>query len=308
MPPPSDDTAAACPKCYEVLPANTRFCTHCGSGVDDDEELAQPGTSHACPHCGEPAEPGSVFCGSCGRRTETTRISPHPAAPDMITGAMQMGPTASMGSLANALPDGTRGRTYPLALAGPTTVGRTEGDITFPEDRYQSPHHLTLEGDGQQLVARDVGSLNGTYLRIREHALLPAGAMVIVGRQVLRLAKVAPAPPRVHEDGTVLCGSEARVAAWAVGQIMMSGGVREIHAISPPGLTLGRAGCDVNFPLDSFISTQHVRLEPVDDAVRVTDLKSSNGTWVRITRPIPVQHGQQLLVGKVRLTVLLPQP
>lgn len=220
---------------------------------------------------------------------------------------LDSGPTASMGSLVVTNPDGGRGPTYPLALVGTTTIGRTDGEVTFDDDRYMSPQHLALEGDGQRLVARDLGSLNGTFLRIGGAALLPSGAMLVIGKQVLRVARVSPQPPKIHDDGTILNGSECRAATWALGQLVMSGAVREIHAVAPPGLTIGRTGCDINFPLDTFVSTQHTRIEPLDEAVRVTDLESSNGTWVRLTRPVELSHGAQLMVGKVRLSVLLPQ-
>jgi len=261
-----------------------------------------------CRDCGELMEAGG-FCPSCGARTETTRLAAHPAATGgkAMDFAIETGPTASMGSLVVTNADGGRGPTYPLALMGNTSVGRSEGEVTFADDRYMSPKHLVLEGDGRRVIARDLGSFNGTYLRLKGSALLPPGAMLMVGRQVLRVARVAPQPPKIHTDETVLNGSESRAAVWAMGQIVMSGAVREIYAVPPPGITVGRQGCDVNFPRDTFVSTQHARLEPLEAAVRLTDLDSSNGTWVRLTKPVEIGHGTQLMVGKIRLSVLLPQ-
>lgn len=64
--------------------------------------------------------------------------------------------------------------------------------------------------------------------------------------------------------------------------------------------TLGRtAGNDIVIP-DGTVSRYHARLTFHNGQWTVEDLKSSNGTWVngsRVTRPIPLQHGDELRLG-----------
>src|SRR6266568_1667205 len=44
-----------------------------------------------------------------------------------------------------------------------TTIGRTEGDIRFPEDQFLSPLHAKLSWEEGRLEVRDLGSRNGTW-------------------------------------------------------------------------------------------------------------------------------------------------
>jgi len=66
------------------------------------------------------------------------------------------------------------------------TVGREDGDILFPDDEFMSRKHLLISMTGGKAKVQDLGSSNGTYLRIRsQHGLAP-GDMIRVGDQLLR--------------------------------------------------------------------------------------------------------------------------
>ena len=71
-------------------------------------------------------------------------------------------------------------------------------------------------------------------------------------------------------------------------------------------MSFGRQDTDVRFEHDTFVSGNHARMEPRKEGVLVTDLESSNGVWIRLTGPCPVGHGDELMVGRVRLTLMLP--
>ena len=43
-----------------------------------------------------------------------------------------------------------------------TTIGRSEGDIRFPDDQFLSPVHSKLSWEDGRLEVRDLGSRNGT--------------------------------------------------------------------------------------------------------------------------------------------------
>ena len=71
-------------------------------------------------------------------------------------------------------------------------IGREDCDLNFPEDIYMSGHHAKIEmtGDGQfQLV--DMGSRNGTYVRIRGEHELGHGDYLFLGKQLLRVEMTA---------------------------------------------------------------------------------------------------------------------
>lgn len=69
------------------------------------------------------------------------------------------------------------------------TVGREGCDLSFPQDRFMSGRHLRLDllPDGR-LQLQDVGSLNGTFVRVTTlpHAL-QKGDEILVGSTLLRL-------------------------------------------------------------------------------------------------------------------------
>lgn len=71
-------------------------------------------------------------------------------------------------------------------------------------------------------------------------------------------------------------------------------------------LTIGRsAACDVTLD-DTFVSSQHARLSRTDSGLVVTDLGSTNGTYVdrqRVTTPLTLRRGSRLQVGSTVLEV-----
>lgn len=71
-------------------------------------------------------------------------------------------------------------------------------------------------------------------------------------------------------------------------------------------LTIGRsAACDVTLD-DTFVSSQHARVSRSDAGLIVTDLGSTNGTYVdrqRVTSPIPARRGARIQVGGTVLEV-----
>jgi pSer/pThr/pTyr-binding forkhead associated (FHA) protein len=65
-------------------------------------------------------------------------------------------------------------------------MGRERGDILFPEDGYVSGTHarITLR-DGRVYLA-DVGSSNGTFLRVRGERAVSSGGFILMGQQLFR--------------------------------------------------------------------------------------------------------------------------
>jgi pSer/pThr/pTyr-binding forkhead associated (FHA) protein len=64
-------------------------------------------------------------------------------------------------------------------------------------------------------------------------------------------------------------------------------------------------------PIDDMtISRHHARID-VGDEVTLVDLGSRNGTYVRgekVSAPSTLHHGDRVAVGKILMTVLMPQP
>lgn len=75
---------------------------------------------------------------------------------------------------------------YPIRDEG-VQIGRENGEITFPDDGYVSGSHCRIFGDDDGVFLEDLGSSNGTYMRVRPGQLMRPGTMVLVGQQLFRV-------------------------------------------------------------------------------------------------------------------------
>ena len=71
-----------------------------------------------------------------------------------------------------------------------TVLGRESGDVVFPDDPFMSRRHAavrTTENAPRTFKLVDLGSSNGTFLRVRGEVALSHGDEIRVGQQLLRL-------------------------------------------------------------------------------------------------------------------------
>jgi len=82
---------------------------------------------------------------------------------------------------------GVDGSAFPL-MGDEMVLGRERGDILFSDDGYVSGTHakLTLTEEGHVYLC-DLGSSNGTFIRIKEPRVVPFGTFVLMGQQLFRL-------------------------------------------------------------------------------------------------------------------------
>ncbi|GMU03204.1 hypothetical protein KH5H1_73250 [Corallococcus caeni] len=93
--------------------------------------------------------------------------------------------------LIQLLEGGLRGAAYPLK-DGDNLLGREQGDIAFPTDGFVSGRHALLQVRGDRLMVRDVGSSNGTFIRLAGPTFVDNGDHFLIGRQLLRV-EIQPA-------------------------------------------------------------------------------------------------------------------
>lgn len=93
--------------------------------------------------------------------------------------------------LVQLLEGGLRGHAYALK-DGENLVGRELGDVVFPGDGFVSGRHaiFTVRPDGVSL--RDIGSSNGTFVRIGAATVITDGDQLLVGRHLLKFEVAAP--------------------------------------------------------------------------------------------------------------------
>jgi len=89
------------------------------------------------------------------------------------------------------LSGGSDGMVY-CARENAVQIGREDSDMNFPDDVFMSGSHAKVElsSDGQYSLV-DLGSRNGTYVRIGKERELTHGDYVFIGHQLLRVEQTA---------------------------------------------------------------------------------------------------------------------
>jgi pSer/pThr/pTyr-binding forkhead associated (FHA) protein len=252
-----------------------------------------------CPQCGHQNTTANLFCGSCGFRLGSA--APRSAVP---APAPAVDPSAGALVLTALRADGTEAGTF--NLPGATgTVGRETGGI-FAGDSYLSPRHATFRtaGSGRAIV-KDEGSLNGVYKKLGRDVPveLRPNEVFRIGQEIIKFEPLVaqPAPP----DGVERLGAPSK---GYVGRIALVIGREETgNAFPVPegGVHLGRERGDILFPEDGYVSGLHCRLTWDGQRLFLTDLGSSNGTFIRIAAEADVRSGDVLLMGQQLFRIAL---
>lgn len=287
-----------CARCGWEPQGGEPFCPGCGEAAAS-APAAEP---TACRACRAPLPSGARFCGQCGAAVVAAPATQARGAATPLPGgrhppAARPGGAARLTVLRN---DGLPGAVH--ALEAPEAIcGRTEGSIRVADDPSVSPRHARFTLRDGALSVEDLGSLNGTFLRIRGPRRLGVGAELRIGRQLLRLEPRAPAPPPT--PGARPFGAADPGSRFRLSQLLEGGGLGEIFPLGEGDNAVGReAGC-VTFPADRYVSARHARLDVKGELVTVEDLGSSNGTFVRLSSRAQLLPGDQLLVGAQLLRV-----
>jgi pSer/pThr/pTyr-binding forkhead associated (FHA) protein len=198
-------------------------------------------------------------------------------------------------------PDGGPGAVFPLEREE-TLCGRVEGEIRLADDPAVSPRHARFSLRAGVLRVEDLGSVNGTFLRLKGPRLLSVGEEIRLGRQVLRLEPL-PRPATAEQSGVRPWGAPDPGSHFRLTQLLDGGGLGEIFPLRPGENAVGREAGGVTFPTDRYVSARHARIDVSGSEVKVLDVGSSNGTFVKIAGPLELAPGDELLVGSQLLRV-----
>jgi pSer/pThr/pTyr-binding forkhead associated (FHA) protein len=249
-----------------------------------------------CPQCGHINNPNNLFCGSCGYRLGGGGAAARPAA--AVPVEEPGGGGAAVGLLLTALrADGSEAGTFQLPGAT-TTVGRETGGI-FAGDSYLSPRHATFRivGTGRAIV-KDEASLNGVYKKLARDAPveLKPNDIFRIGQEIVRYEPLTPQP--ASADGVERLGAPAKGYVGRIALVIGRDESGNAFPIPEGGVHLGRERGDILFPEDGYVSGLHCRLSWEAGKLMLTDLGSSNGTFLRIHDEVEVRTGDVLLMGQ----------
>jgi pSer/pThr/pTyr-binding forkhead associated (FHA) protein len=91
------------------------------------------------------------------------------------------------GKITVVIGNGVDGSAYPL-LGDSVTIGRERGDINFPDDGYVSGLHARLSTRDGRVYLADMGSSNGTFIKVQGERELDTNAFVLLGQQLFKLS------------------------------------------------------------------------------------------------------------------------
>jgi hypothetical protein len=253
---------------------------------------AAPLALRRCPSCGADVAATFRFCGTCGFRMDEPSGPVHmPSSP--VPTVPQLG--RSRLSMTLIRPDGQEGGVHDLVL-GPNRIGRNYGSL-FENDGYLSPVHaeITLQPNGSGRV-RDLESLNGVFVKMTQEEELVSGQIVRIGQELLRFEFIAT--PEPSADGTELMGSP-NAGYWAKLIVIIGRDVTgAVFPLLGESISLGRERGEINFPDDGYVSGLHARVTLRDGRAFLSDLGSSNGTFIKVNGERAIGHDSFVLLGQ----------
>jgi len=229
-----------------------------------------------------------VIAQRAGKHAElAVAVSPAPeraAAPPAVTPPLPSEPAdakRTVSQLVSLLPDGGVEESFPLT--GETTrIGRTATEIAFSHDVYMADHHATLVCRDQQYILEDTGTGSGIWVRVpagRGRALAE-GDTVWLGAQILTVSQ---------SDG-----------GWTLSHYNSDGAYRAAHLIGDKGILVGRGTAVPLDATDMGLSRRHAQFRIEDGQLKVFDLGSTNGTYVKLTAPLVVANGDEFRIASKR--------
>jgi pSer/pThr/pTyr-binding forkhead associated (FHA) protein len=285
----------ACPFCGASVSGQLPFCPDCG------RRLTAPGSGPACSRCGSPVAPAGRFCATCG--------APLSEFSSLVRTSGKAPPRTDYRISLTLLDDGgTPGQRFERKTLD-TTIGRLDGDIRFPDDPFLSPLHAKISWEEDQLVVRDLGSRNGTWVFLEDPHRLVDGDLLLIGSQVIRFRRLGyPGPHAPDADATKRMGSlipSADIASLT--QLRSDGSSRDVIQLSPGrDVHIGRERGDWIFPYDPSMSAQHALIRSEDADFVVLDAGSRNGVALAARGDMPLRHQSRVLVGDKLLRLELP--
>ncbi len=305
-----------CPRCGTATPVGFAYCQQCGlhlnaiaptdpgAGVPrirpptnqpPAAALHAPIDQHAATLAADGGGHGAAVLPLTRPSTNSSPPATQPARPS----------GASWGTAVLVNRDGTDGQRFPLS-SDDTVVGRGGADIAFDEDRFLARQHARIERLPDGIKVHPLDTTNGVFKKTDSSVELVDGAIILVGREVLRFERVAQEERTVHplvRHGVALFGSPPRDPWGRIVQLIPSGGVRDVRHLFTEEVVLGREEGDMVFRDDAFMSRRHAAITWDGKRAMLTDLGSSNGTFIRLSGPTTLKSGDHVRMGDQLLRI-----
>ncbi|WP_068141347.1 FHA domain-containing protein [Roseimaritima ulvae] len=210
-----------------------------------------------------------------------------------------------------------------VRLRGPEfVIGRSSGDFVVPHELLMSGEHAKisrrLENDYHSWYLTDLGSTNGTYLRLKT-SKLPHNREFIIGAFRYRFnaapqgsGRAASQPEQAVEQSNKTLGwqkvnpDENFQAKQSIIRITPQGETREFKFNGTDQIIGCEKDCDIFIGDDETVSSKHARIY-MDEHRRwhILDLDSLNGTWLSIKEK-KIDMRAHFQIGEQRFCIRFP--
>ncbi|MFC1642933.1 FHA domain-containing protein [Myxococcota bacterium] len=250
-----------------------------------------------CPQCAHSNPRQNRFCAACGYSLAALALPHVSSSPPPPVAPVSSGPASAV-RLTALRADGSEAGSYELPEVASMTVGRDTGAI-FAGDSYLSPRHATFTRHGSDVLVRDEGSLNGVYVKLKPHEQHPLEFSDVfrIGQEIIRFEELRGQKP--SPDGVVRFGSPATGYIGRLCLVIGRDTTGNAFPVPERGLHCGRERGDILFAEDGYVSGLHCRIARADNGkVYLTDVGSSNGTFLKLRSERTLRSGDILLMGQ----------
>ena len=343
----SGSLGEVCRKCESYNEPGAKRCAHCAAPLGAQEEppprvvaplsgrppgwgnrpeptalksrfVAAKGRADAplekpCPSCSGRNPAGAKFCCECGLAFPRSE-PPAPAPEEDPDLPVPLDPDPPFRASLVVERGATAGTSFPLRMSnalgaggGATARAEAPAAVHLRDDPWLAPLQATVLFDEQRLLLRDEGGVNGVYLRVRGPLSLSPGDRFIAGERLLRFDGPAQLPVAGKGETPFLGAPRPQGALLRVTEVLQGGGEGRVCLRPGPVISLGKTGCDLNFPADAKLSARHAEIRvAADGSAALHDLAAApDGVFLRLREKAAqeLREGDVLLVGDQQLRV-----
>ncbi|APR78806.1 Hypothetical protein A7982_04153 [Minicystis rosea] len=188
---------------------------------------------------------------------------------------------------------------------GDTVILGSEGAVKLPGERFCHAREAALIWEGDRLWLEDLEGGNGVFVRIRSRVAISVGTEFVIGDQLLRLERNPEADDGPDDGPTYFLSSLKAPSSFCVVQIFEGGALGACGMARETLLQIGSGQDYANSLIlrDPLVARYHCVIEEQAEDFVLTDLGAKSGVFVRVSGRHPLEHGDEILVGRTRLQV-----
>lgn len=291
---------------------------------EDEEDVAAtlasaPVSQRICRQCGEEVAQGHRFCGACGAkydeelssgggeevRSESGNKRTVERPSFVFNSAMPTEQKLAQFRLHQINDDGTVGDLIPL-YEGENVVGRVSSP-SLSNDRFVNPKHVKITCHDDVAILEDNNSLNGVFLRLsKTSSEIYDGDTFRIGEELINYCHGSSSQPiltkRAEEQTELIGGKEGE--GWGYLRVIIGAFAEgSVYRLDKETVKIGRTQGEIVFARDGFVSGSHAAISQQGDHALLTDLGSSNGTFLRIKGSLTVTETAHVLIGNKLLRI-----